>query len=57
MFECDLVENLVPFIYSCNVDNDYQVAIPVSNIQNVLFEINFDDKIFVVQPVNNTEVE
>ena len=57
MFKCDLVENLVSFIYSCNLDNDNQVAIPVSNIQNVLFEINFDDIIFVVQPVNNTEVE
>ena len=40
IFECHLVNDLIPFIYLCDINLDAKIAVPVENIEEVLFEIS-----------------
>lgn len=44
-------------MYSCTVNQDVFTAIPVSDIQEVLFQINIDNNIYIIMPVNTFEQE
>lgn len=53
-FECDLMHESTSFIYLCtNTNLDVRSAVPVGNVQQVLFEIVVDQCTYVIKPVNS----
>ena len=56
-FYCAFSTSFSPHIYLCTVNENSLTAVPVNNIRQVLFQLDMENSIYVIAPVNTIETE